>query len=331
MRTDRIATATDIDTDTNDQASKVPDRSPGPTATTPRGLSTRSLGPFFALAFGLTWGIAALLILFTDQIEAIFGPVGYTNPLFILAVYSPAFAAVLLVWRHHGITGLGSFLRRLTLWRMPMVWWVFLVLGIPVLFYVGAAMKGTLTDPFPFSPWYGVLPALAIALFIGPIEEFGWRGVALPLLQRRFAPLWASLILGAIWGLWHVPAFLLSGTPQSAWSFGPYLIAVVAISVILTPMFNAARGSILIAALFHFQMNGPAWPDAQPWDTLVFAIAAAVIVMLNRKTMLTREGAATDILMPGDEHRLDPASRDERPGDVARREQPSAVADGTGH
>jgi len=192
-------------------------------------------------------------------------------------------------------------------------------------------MKGTVTDPFPFSPWYGVLPALAIALFIGPIEEFGWRGVALPLLQRRFAPLWASLILGAIWGLWHVPAFLLSGTPQSAWSFGPYFIAVVAISVILTPMFNAARGSILIAALFHFQMNGPAWPDAQPWDTLVFAIAAAVIVVLNRKTMLTREGAATDILMPGDEHRLDAASRDERPGDVARREQPSAVADGTGH
>jgi len=53
--------------------------------------------------------------------------------------------------------------------------------------------------------------------------------------------------------------------------------------------------------------------------------------VLNRKTMFTREGAATDILMPRDEHRLDPASRDKTPGDVARREQPSAVADGTGH
>ena len=45
---------------------------------------------------------------------------------------------------------------------------------------------------------------------------------------------------------------------QSAWSFGPYLVAVVAISVIVTPMFNAAGGSILIAALFHFQVNNPA-------------------------------------------------------------------------
>jgi hypothetical protein len=109
------------------------------------------------------------------------------------------------------------------------------------------------------------------------------------------------LILGAIWGVWHVPAFLLSGTPQSAWSFGPFFIGVLAISVILTPIFNAARGSLLIAALFHFQINGPAWPDAQPWDMLVFSIAAVLIVLLNRKVMLSRYGAVTEVLMPGEE------------------------------
>ncbi|GII95141.1 type II CAAX endopeptidase family protein [Sinosporangium siamense] len=262
------------------------------------GMTFRSLRAFLAISFGLTWGIALLLILFTAQIEAVFGELSLTNPLFILAVYAPGFAGVSLVWRHYGLKGLGSYFRRLTLWRMPAAWWVFLVAGIPLLFYVGAAMKGTISDPFPYSPWYAVLPALAMHLFIGPIEEFGWRGVALPLLQRRMAPLWASLVLGAIWALWHLPAFLLSGTPQSAWSFGPYVIAVIAISVIVTPMFNAARGSILVAVLFHFQMNGPAWPDAQPWDTLVFVVAAVIVVVLNRKSMLSRDGAATEILMP---------------------------------
>ena len=271
------------------------------TETTRRGMSFRALLPFFALAFGLGWGFIALLILFTDQIESIFGEVGYTNPVFILAVYSPAFAGVFLIWRHYGLKGLGSFFRRLTMWRMPVAWWVFLVIGIPAIVYLGAAIEGTITDPFPFSPWYGVLPALAITLVIGPIEEFGWRGVALPLLQRRFAPLWAGLILGGIWGLWHAPAFLLSGTPQSAWSFTPYVIGVLALSVVLTPMFNAARGSILVAALFHYQVNNPAWPDAQPWDTLVWGIAAAVIVLMNRRSMLTREGAVTEVLMPGEE------------------------------
>jgi membrane protease YdiL (CAAX protease family) len=162
---------------------------------------------------------------------------------------------------------------------------------------VGAAFNGTIGE-FPYSPWYDVLGALGLALIIGPVEELGWRGLALPLLQRRFAPLWAGLILGGFWGLWHLPAFLLSGTPQSAWSVGPYVIGVLALSVLVTPMFNAASGSILVAALFHYQMNLPAWLEAQPWENYLFALVAVAVVLLNRKTMLSREGAATEVLAP---------------------------------
>jgi hypothetical protein len=204
-----------------------------------RELTFRSLVPFLAITFGLTWGLGLLLMLFPDQITSTFGEVGYTNPLFILAVYAPGIAGILMVWWHYGLTGLVSFFRRLTLWRMPASWWLFLVVGIPAIYYLGAAVNGNLADPFPFSPWDSVLPALLTALLIGPIEEFGWRGVAQPLLQRRFAPLWASLILGAIWGIWHVPAFLVGGTPQSAWSLLPFLLGVMALAVIFTPMFNS--------------------------------------------------------------------------------------------
>ena len=269
----------------------------------------RALGPFFALAFALTWGLAALLILFPDQLEAAFGPLGYTNPLFILAVYAPGLAGLFLVWWYFGVKGFAGFLRRLTMWRMPLSWWAFLLLGIPALNYAGAAMTGTISDPFPFTPWYGVLPALAIALAIGPMEEFGWRGVALPLLQRRYAPLWAGSILGVIWILWHVPAFLLGGTPQSAWAFAPFFIGGLAISIIMTATFNASRGSILIAVLFHFQINNPIWPDALPWAALTFSLAAIVVVWLNRTAMLSRTGAATDILMAPANDRLGSAER----------------------
>ncbi len=261
-------------------------------------MTESTLVPFLALTFGLTWGIAALLILFSDQIVAIFGEITPSNPLFILAVYSPGIVAVLLVWRHYGPRGLVSFFRRLTLWRMSLAWWLFLILGIPAIFFAGAALKGEIGDPFPFSPWTQVLPALASALFLGPIEEFGWRGLALPLFQRRFNPFWAGLILGIIWAIWHIPAFLLSGTPQSAWSFPAFFFGVVALSVILTPMFNDARGSLLIAILYHFQMNNPIWPDAQPWDTLLFATAAVIIVWLNRRTMFQRGFGVTNLRMP---------------------------------
>jgi len=261
-------------------------------------MKTKTLIPFLALSFGLTWGLAALLFMFYDQIVAIFGEISMTNPLFILLVYSPGFAGIFLVWRHYGLRGLGSFFRRLTLWRAPGMWWLFLMLGIPLIVYSGAALKGSVTESFPFSPWYQVFPAMAIALFIGPIEEFGWRGLALPLLQRKFSPFWAGLILGCIWGVWHIPAFLGSGTPQSAWDFGPYFIGIVAVSIILTPLFNTARGSLLISALFHFQIMNPAFPDAQPWDILLFVIAALVVVWVNRRKMFQHGEGVTEVLMP---------------------------------
>ena len=261
-------------------------------------MKTKTLFPFLAITFGITWGIAALLFMFYDQIVAIFGELRMTNPVFILLVYSPGIAGIFLVWRQYGLKGLGSFFRRLTLWRAPVVWWLFLVLGIPLIVFSGAALKGSVTEPFPYSPWYQIFPAMALALLLGPIEEFGWRGVALPLLQRKFSPFWAGLILGCIWGVWHIPSFLGSGTVQSAWDFGPFFVGIVAMSIILTPLFNATRGSLLISTLFHFQMMNPAFPDAQPWDILLFVIAAIIVIWVNRGKMFQHGEGVTDVLMP---------------------------------
>lgn len=265
-----------------------------------RQVTSRTFVLFCVITFGLTWGIAALLILFTAPLEAIFGKVSYTNPLFILAVYSPGIAGVFLVWRAYGVAGMRAFFRRLTMWRMSAGWWAVLLLGIPACFYAGAALKGNLSDPFPFSPWYAILPALLKALLIGPIEELGWRGVALPLLQRRMAPIRAALAVGAIWGVWHIPAFMLSGTPQQSWSFPAFFISVVAVSVIMTAMFNASRGSLLVAALFHAQTNGPAWPDAQPWDTWTFVALAVAVVWVNRDRMFAPGSGVASVLGPDD-------------------------------
>ncbi len=63
-------------------------------------------------------------------------------------------------------------------------------------------------------------------------------------------------------------------------------------------MFNSARGSLLIAYLYHFQMMNPIFPDTQPWDNLVFALAAVVIVILNRRTMFKKGTGVTEVLMP---------------------------------
>jgi hypothetical protein len=238
-------------------------------------MKTKTLIPFLAITFGLSWGIAALLIFFTDQMVAIFGEITNSNPLYILMAYSPGLAGAFLVWRHYGLKGLGSFFRRLTLWRMPRVWWLYLIVGIPIIAYLAAALNGTISDPFPFSPWYQVFPALVQGFFLlGTIEEFGWA-------------------------TWHLPVFLFGGGVQyGAWAVVPFFGGVIALSIILTPMFNSARGSLLIAYLYHFQMMNPIFPDAQPWDNLLFAIAAVVIVILNRRTMFKKGAGITEVLMP---------------------------------
>ena len=256
------------------------------------------------MAFGIGWGIAILMLVFQKQVESLFGEIGPTNPVFIAVVWSPAIAATYLLWRHFGgWRGLRSFYRRATLWRMPVAWWAFFIVGIPAIVYTGAFLAGSPIE-FDFSPWYTVFGALALTMVVGPVEELGWRGLALPLLQRRHSPFVAALIVGSLWGLWHTPAFLFSDTPQAGWSFPVFVISVLALAVIVTPMFNAAKGSILIPALFHFQVNGPVWPDAQPWDTVVYVLVTVLVVVFNRKEMFTKGAGTTNVLMPGDEEAL---------------------------
>jgi membrane protease YdiL (CAAX protease family) len=263
-------------------------------------IGTKTLVSFLALTFGLSWVPMALFMLFPEPLTALFGEISTSNPFFLLAVYAPGLSGVYLVWRHYGLKGLGRFFRRLAFWRAPLPWWLFLLLGIPAIVYIAAAIKGTINAPFPFSPWTLLFPALVQSLLLGPMgEEFGWRGLALPLLQRRFSPFGSSLILGVVWAIWHTPAFLMSGTPQSAWSFGPFFLGLVAIALILTPLFNASRGSLSIAILYHLQIMNPIFPDAQPWDTCLFVLAALVIVFLNRRQMFQRGSGITEVLARG--------------------------------
>ncbi len=260
----------------------------------------RALAPFLAIAFGLAWGILALFILLPQVMTPIFGQLHGNHPLFFLAVWAPGIAALVLVAARTGMGGLRRFGGRALRWRCPAGWAAFLVLGLPGVFYVGAALNGELVrDAFPL-PTAGAIPAaLLLAAIKGPLEEFGWRGFALPLLQRRLAPLAAALLLGLVWGLWHLPAFLLSGTQQSSWAFGPFLAGCLAISVIATGLFNASRGSILLAAVLHFQLMNPIWPDAQPYDTVVLLAVAVVVVWQQRRTMLRRGGGVTEIVPAG--------------------------------
>ncbi|MGE0626079.1 MAG: CPBP family intramembrane glutamic endopeptidase [Pseudomonadales bacterium] len=252
----------------------------------------RLLAAFFGISFGVTWGIAAAFLAAPEFFTRQFGPLDQTNLFFIIAVYAPAMAGLFLVWLNFGAAGLGRYLSRLGRVRAPWPWYAWLVLGIPLLMLAGAAWKGTLSPPVGA----GLLGAIVIAAVLGPVEELGWRGLALPLLQRHLSPAAAGLVLGLVWGAWHLPAFFIGGTPQSGWSFLPFFVGVVAASVIMTGLYNASRGSLLLAMLMHFQLNNPLWPDAQPYDSALLTLVALLAWMVGRRGSFARERAVTSLV-----------------------------------
>ncbi|MGF1615308.1 MAG: type II CAAX prenyl endopeptidase Rce1 family protein [Gammaproteobacteria bacterium] len=263
----------------------------------PGAIASKWLFLFLLIVFGLAWSLFALFIFATDWVVETFGELSGRHPLFILAVYAPAIAALLLIGFTAGRSGVARFLSRLFLWRASPWWYAFLLLGFPVISFAGAVLKGNaMTAPMFTESVAALLPLIGFMAVLGPVEEIGWRGFALPILQRWLVPFWAGLVLGVIWAVWHLPAFMLSGTPQAAWAFMPFFAGSVACSLILTPFFNDARGSILLAMLFHFQMNNPLWPDAQPYDMYVYVAAAVIIVWLNRRSLFSKAGAVTEVI-----------------------------------
>jgi membrane protease YdiL (CAAX protease family) len=201
------------------------------------------------------------------------------------------------VFLYGGLAGIRAFLSRLLMWRCPVGWVFFILIGLPLVFVAGSLIKGGPTlAPLPPDGIRPIVVVLFMMLFLGPVEEFGWRGLAQPLLQRHMAPIWAGMLIGATWGLWHLPAFFLSSTVYANWNFLPFFIGNVVLAVLVTPIFNRTRGSLLWPMLFHWQLINPFWPAAQPWDTWTLAAVAVVVVGWNRDTMFTRADAVTEVI-----------------------------------
>ncbi|PWJ20315.1 CPBP family intramembrane glutamic endopeptidase [Jannaschia seohaensis] len=260
-------------------------------------IPSSALALFLGATFLITWGLIGIYILAPDKAASLFGEISGSHPFFFLATWAPAIAAFLIVFRYAGASGLRAFLSRLFLWRGSWGWAAFILLALPLVFVAGSLLKGgPMLAPLPPEGAGPVVAVLFMMLFLGPVEEFGWRGVMQPLLQRHMAPIWAGVLIGATWGTWHLPAFFLAGVVFADWNFLPFFVGNVTLAVLVTPIFNSARGSLLWPMLFHWQLINPFWADAQPWDTWILVAVAGVIVWWNRATMFTRAGAITEVL-----------------------------------
>jgi membrane protease YdiL (CAAX protease family) len=176
--------------------------------------------------------------------------------------YTPALAAVATAWALSGRAGLAALWKRLAKWRLaPWLYALALLgpLGASLVALLGARLSGTVA---PFAPGAVALPKLVIvflffALVDGPLgEEIGWRGFLLPKLLERRGPLVASLVVGVVWYLWHLPLYVATGRFEMTATFLlGYLVQNVAWSFVHTWFFRRSGGSALLAVLLHTAGN----------------------------------------------------------------------------
>jgi len=175
-------------------------------------------------------------------------------------VFGPTIAGLITTILVAGKEGMRELWQRALRWKVGLLWWL-VALFLPALLTLIALgislLMGGEVPPFTFlrQEWY-LLPVFFIITIVGgPLgEEFGWRGFALPRLQEKWGPLVASLVIGIVWGLWHLPSFFQPGTVHAELGLGllpVYVVAEMGLATIMTWVYNKTRGSLLVGGLIY--------------------------------------------------------------------------------
>jgi membrane protease YdiL (CAAX protease family) len=267
------------------------------------------LNVYILLAFGSAWLIWSPLLI----AEYLHLTLPVPSLVFITAgTFAPTITALFLTWRYAGGAELRRLLGRALIWRTSLIWYVIAMAGPALIMLLAMGIHvlfgGTLPDYVPFGArWLIVAVNFILVLLIGgPLgEEFGWRGFALPTLEERYNPLWASLILGIIWTVWHLPLFFISDSAQHSLPFWLYALLTIPLTILITWVYHGSGDSLLLVMLFHAAVNtwsGPLMisPDAAGSTTplvlvMIFTWAAAILVM-GYKAFRIRKGLREQII-----------------------------------
>jgi membrane protease YdiL (CAAX protease family) len=243
---------------------------------------------FFILAYALSWSIAVPLALANHDVI----PALLPEWMHYLVAFGPMLAALIVTGLHRGRSGLKELGGRMIRWACPK-WWI-VAFSPLIIGYLVIMMLNTLTGSeihlsdlgeISYLPPLGAIGALLLwILTFGFGEETGWRGYALPHLQKGRSAFTATMILAMFWALWHLPQFFYQSAPSMAIGWG---IGLFAGAVILTWLYNSASNSILIVAIWHGCFNFVTASTVNigmlPAIMSVLVILGAVIVLLRYK------------------------------------------------
>jgi membrane protease YdiL (CAAX protease family) len=246
---------------------------------------------FFGATFAWTWAFWGLGILLKISLESTFG-----FGLLFLGVLGPLVTGIGFTYLTKNQAGRRDYWRRMVdVRRIGLKWLLILLLFVPVLNGLaalidvvlggtGAVWGETLVNAA--SNPFGLVLSAIFATLIPFIEELGWRGYVLDRLQASRSAFMATLILGVVWSLWHLPLFFIADSYQAGLGVGTlefwlFMIGIVPLSFAFTWVYNNTQRSILAVILFHGMVNftGELIAITERADT--FAIGLWIIAALG--------------------------------------------------
>lgn len=249
------------------------------------------LSGYLVLTFAWSWACWGLSPAIKPQLPWL------ATLLMFAGSFGPSLAALVVVASTRKWLGLRAWLGRCLRWRIGWGWWAFALLLPLALMSIAAGLHIALGGAIATSPASGhllmTLVNLPLILLLGgPLgEEFGWRGYALPVLQDRWGWCAASLVLGLVWGVWHLPLFFIEGTSQAHIPLALFLLSVVAMSVLFAWLVSRTAGSVVAALVLHTAINF--WPTVVPilpteGSYRAYAFVVAMLVLLALGLMAQR-------------------------------------------
>ena len=245
-----------------------------------RDVARLLLPGFFLLTFAVTWSAWLAAAALASPGNAWF--FGFGGPVFLLGVFAPALVALALTQYVEGRDGVVRLLARIGRWQVGWRWYLFAVGYMPVTKLLVALIHRAAVGAWPAFgavPWVVMLGAILVSTWVQAGEEVGWRGYALPRLARHLGLGGASVLLGAIWALWHLPLFFLPGSGSDGQSFPIYLLHVTALSVAMAWLYWKTDGSLLLVMLMHASVNNTTGivPAAVPNASDPFSLSGSVV------------------------------------------------------
>jgi uncharacterized protein len=239
---------------------------------------------YFLVAFGFSWLFWLPLVLETRGVITLPVP---REVFLVFGVLGPLVGAIRVNYKKGGWKAVRGLFARAIDVKFGLTWWL-VILIIPffvctLAYIVFCLLRGQAVDLSAWrTPWM-ILPSILFQFFIGGgEEEFGWRGYALDALQGRWSVLTASLVLGLIHGVWHLPLFFIQGTGQYYMSFWLFLLTGPANSILFTWIYNSTGKKLFTAWLFHATLNTsfgvfPLFPNAANPDQTGFLILCGLL------------------------------------------------------